>query len=512
MRITAAKWHEYIGMLSKIDQTAAVKMKAFLDSQALDYSDSETIEYIVKYAYGLSTKYGEAVAELSCQMYDATAEAQGANVPAAEPADTATYGETEKAIRGSLKQSPAGRLVPSTVGRLTKQAGADTMLKNAKRDGAYFAWIPSGDTCPFCMSLAALGWQRAGKKTFKNTHAEHIHANCNCEYAIDFKGNMKIEGYDPDSYLDKIREMTGDETLENDDMIKMVGHGGNDYDHLNMMRRQHYAANREAISVQKSVAYAIRNGLNKEDVEDFRAFSATGGSLPEWKALSKISEASRMMAGETGDWADTFGRTLSMEEREDIIEHAKANGIKIYRISKFDGDSELLKSQIELLNGYSEAFPRIFQGKRPTIAFSDSMSDSEFAETYLKTITYNRNVLRNREITERNMRDSGLFVNNTVEGITRHEFGHMVEYTYGDHGLEFAQEAYYNIFNKDVSRDSLVEFLRAKYSYYTVPTHIDILGQESVNYHEITPEMFSYNGNDTFADEFKKIWIRKGTV
>ena len=46
------------------------------------------------------------------------------------------------------------------------------MLKNALRDGAEFAWVPNGDTCAFCMTLASRGWQRASKRAIKNGHAE----------------------------------------------------------------------------------------------------------------------------------------------------------------------------------------------------------------------------------------------------------------------------------------------------------------------------------------------------
>ena len=54
------------------------------------------------------------------------------------------------------------------------------LLKNAVRDGAEWAWVPHGDTCPFCITLASNGWQKASRKVLKGGHAEHIHANCDC--------------------------------------------------------------------------------------------------------------------------------------------------------------------------------------------------------------------------------------------------------------------------------------------------------------------------------------------
>lgn len=157
---------------------------------------------LIDYAAALTTKYGEGSAELACEMYDAIAKLQNAHVPEAEPAEMPDYGEVAKSVNGTLKQSPEGKLIGDAVGRLVKRAGADTMLKNAKRDHAEFAWIPSGDACVFCQVIASRGWQRASKKTIKGDHAEHIHANCNCEFAIRFTPELDVAGYEPE----KLRE------------------------------------------------------------------------------------------------------------------------------------------------------------------------------------------------------------------------------------------------------------------------------------------------------------------
>lgn len=73
------------------------------------------------------------------------------------------------------------------------------------RNGAEFAWVPHGDTCAFCTMLASRGWQRASKKALKNGHAEHIHAHCDCEYAVRFGRESSVKGYDPDEYLRRYR-------------------------------------------------------------------------------------------------------------------------------------------------------------------------------------------------------------------------------------------------------------------------------------------------------------------
>lgn len=186
--------------------------------RAHDYSTKEGIKAATDVAYALATKYGEGAAALSCEMYDALSELTGANVPPAEPAETATYGDAAKTVQGILKHSKDPGYIGSGVGRLVKLVGVDTTIKNGMRDGAQFAWIPSGDTCPFCLMLASNGWRSISKKSLKNGHAEHIHSNCDCTYAIRHDSVSNIAGYDPDKIMarfDNVEGSTWDEKLKN---------------------------------------------------------------------------------------------------------------------------------------------------------------------------------------------------------------------------------------------------------------------------------------------------------
>ncbi len=230
MQITANAWNEYITRLSRLNQKAGQLMRQYIDTHGTESTDD-----LIAYAYGLVTKYGEGSAELACQMYDALAEAANAGVPAAEPAEPADYGEVARMVNATKNQNPAN--LPNGVSRLVKRAGADTTLKNAVRDGAEWAWVPHGDTCPFCITLASNGWQKASSKVLKGGHADHIHANCDCEFAIRFDHNTTLAGYDPEKYLAQYNAAGGD---------------------INKMRRVNYAANKERINAQKRAAYAAR--------------------------------------------------------------------------------------------------------------------------------------------------------------------------------------------------------------------------------------------------------------
>lgn len=237
MQITARTWNEYIARLSKLNEKAGQQMAEYVAAHGTEDGPA-----LIAYAHALVTKYGEGSAELACQMYDALAEASKANLPAAEPAAMAEYGEVARMVNATKRQNPAN--LPNGVRRLVKRAGADTTLHNAIRDGAEWAWVPHGDTCPFCIMLASNGWQKASAKLLKGGHAEHIHANCDCEFAVRFDGSTSVAGYDPEKYLRQYRAAGSD---------------------VNAMRRIDYAARKDAINAQKRAAYAARKASTIED-------------------------------------------------------------------------------------------------------------------------------------------------------------------------------------------------------------------------------------------------------
>ena len=243
MKITDKQWNRYISVLRELNNKAAEEMIRYMTAHNITKVNGGYVltrqerNALIDYAYALATKYGEGAAAAAAEMYDAVAMASKANVPPAVPANTATYAEVAKAVNGTLKQNP--EIVPSAIGRLVKTAGVDTTLNNAIRDQAYFAWIPRGDTCAFCIMLASQGWQRASKDALEGGHAKHIHANCDCTYMVRFGDNLYVEGYDPSEYL---------RTYNNAD-------GTGWQDKLNSMRRDYYAENSKKINAQNRSAY-----------------------------------------------------------------------------------------------------------------------------------------------------------------------------------------------------------------------------------------------------------------
>lgn len=316
MQITANAWNEYITRLSRLNQKAGQLMREYIGSHGTESTDD-----LIAYAYGLVTKYGEGSAELACQMYDALAEAANAGVPAAEPAIPADYGEVARMVNATKNQNPAN--LPNGVSRLVKRAGADTTLKNAVRDGAEWAWVPHGDTCPFCITLASNGWQKASSKVLKGGHAEHIHANCDCEFAIRFDHNTTVAGYDPDKYLAQYNAAGGD---------------------INKMRRIDYAARKDAINAQKRAAYVARknfsvySSLNMEpkpvtmqsisNVKSFNCETLDGAKQQQLQSAHKrlLMTAAKQPPGvEVGKAFDLNMKPLT----QDVVGSAEGHSVKL---------------------------------------------------------------------------------------------------------------------------------------------------------------------------------------
>ena len=236
--ISKNKWQKYIQKLAAIDQKASDLMAQWIAENGLEDGNA-----LIEYAYALATKYGEASGELASEMYDLMAGTQKAIVPAAVPAETATMEEVAKGMMYGKYHSP--RQIPSIIGRQVRQAGADTMIQNAIRDRTEWAWVPSGDTCAFCITLASRGWQTASKKVLKGDHAEHIHANCDCTFAIAFNENGKRQYdsiYDPQKYEDMYYSADGKKPQ----------------DKINAIRRAKYQQNKGYINAQKRDAYQAK--------------------------------------------------------------------------------------------------------------------------------------------------------------------------------------------------------------------------------------------------------------
>ena len=295
MNISAKDWDAYVKTLRLLSDTAANKLQAYINKYGIDDATA-----IAEYAHALITKYGEGSAELACQMYDAIGQAEGVILPSAVPAPIPTRDEVERAVLGSFAQSPTGKVTASIADRYVKLAAEDTMARNAIRDRAEWAWVPHGDTCAFCITLASRGWQIASKRILRGGHAEHVHAHCDCQFAIRHDGKSNVSGYDPDKYYQMYKNAEGNSPK---DKINSLRRELEDREEINSRRRADYAKMHPRKTIEDvSQEYlnkatpgrgllAFENGTTKVDLAD--RTTATwihdkfGGDI---KCLKEISE------------------------------------------------------------------------------------------------------------------------------------------------------------------------------------------------------------------------------
>lgn len=288
MTISERDWNNYVQRLSKLDKRAGEAMAEYIARYG-----TEDTEGLIVYANALVTRYGEGSAELAAQMYDEMAAAAGVSVSPAEPAEVPSMTEVAKAVYCTLSSPPT---MTGAVSRLVKQAGADTTLKNALRDGAEFAWVPGGMSCAFCLTLASRGWQRASKKAIKGGHAQHIHAHCTCNYAIRFDSRTNVAGYDPDKYLRMYENAEGDSPGEK----------------INAMRRAQREENRELVNAQQREAYRARKALEADGAKTITLRAARGNVTAEY-----------MKNARPGTGAITFGEGYSESKHPEEIKIAQ---------------------------------------------------------------------------------------------------------------------------------------------------------------------------------------------
>ena len=260
MTISQSDWNAYITRLRRINEQAAKEMTGWMKQYGLDDVDA-----LINHAYAVVNKYGTASSQLAADMYDATAELSGKYLEPAELAEMPTYRYVSGTIRRALNLTQNIDMIAAVAGRLVKQAAQDTTLKNAKRDGAQFAWIPHGATCAFCIMLGSNGWKNISKQAFKNGHARHIHPNCDCAYAVRFDSESNIDGYDPDA-MQRFYYSSIEQADESDHEYE----GKKKNYAVNAMRRRIYKQNKEQINAQKRSAYEKRKELESPKAEELK--------------------------------------------------------------------------------------------------------------------------------------------------------------------------------------------------------------------------------------------------
>lgn len=231
--------------------------------------------------------------------------------------------------------------------------------------------------------------------------------------------------------------------------------------------------------------------------------------MSDYRYITRVVKMSDTSTTKMNDWSNALPQEHTKEERAYLLEYAKNHNVKIHNIKDFDGSADMLKEQIDTIDAIKTEYkikPKI------TVRFAKDMSDDDFAFTINNTIHFNNKALRNRQITEENLKGDYL-VSEKSFGISVHEMGHIITKNYGEKGIEIAKRAYYNIYNKSLNTFGIIEYLKNNVSKYSVD--VDKFDENTglpkrvtdKDYIEIIPEMLAKSkvSNDRFTDEFIKL-------
>lgn len=330
MKISKAEWNNYIKTMSQLSDKASKEFSEWANKNGGWRSIDRQL--LAEVAWSIASKYAEGSSALAAEMYDSIALAENKNVPSAELSAEVEFGQLAKAVNGALKNSDNDNYVSAPVGRAVKQAGADTVLKNASRDGAEFAWIPSGDTCPFCLVIASNGWRRASKKNTNGGHAEHIHTNCNCQYAIRFNKNTQYEGFDPEVYQKMYYDADGSNSKEKLKSLQSAYYQANK-EEINARKRENYALNKKKeaeiaknngklIRIPQIPASTISEKVKNGEISlrlTYNSYNKHNEGTPEYERYKNSREKEGLNPQSV--------LTISMEEAQKIIYNQSGTGI-----------------------------------------------------------------------------------------------------------------------------------------------------------------------------------------
>lgn len=186
------------------------------------------------------------------------------------------------------------------------------------------------------------------------------------------------------------------------------------------------------------------------------------------------------------------------EELKELKAYANERGFDIYGLKKFDGDSEILKEQIDVMYDLKKEYN---YNTPLTIRFEDfdpkDLARTDYNST---TIHFNRCALRDRNLTNAYLNEDDYLSATDVKGIGAHEMGHKLYEKYGNIGLDIAKETCYNITGKIISDSEVINFLSENVSEYST---VNVKG----DFREIISEILGKNATnpDEFTTEFTKL-------
>lgn len=223
------------------------------------------------------------------------------------------------------------------------------------------------------------------------------------------------------------------------------------------------------------------------------------------RTYGSVKPSPKHMSNVGNTWAGAEPTKHTATELAELNQYAADKGIKLYTRKPFDGDAELLKSQIDTVADLREEF----KIKEPLQLGWKRMDPDDFGETSPnhQQIWINELALRNRGVTEKNLSVDNYLAANTAEGIAAHEMGHVIsgKIRNGKSGLDIYKETVYNVSGKRISDDEAIQLLLTKVSVYSAyPT---MKSNGTVVCGEVISEMLSinYTSPNKYSSEFVRL-------
>lgn len=223
------------------------------------------------------------------------------------------------------------------------------------------------------------------------------------------------------------------------------------------------------------------------------------------RTYGSVKPSPKHMSNVGNTWTGAEPTKHTSEELAELNQYAADKGIKLYTRKPFDGDAELLKSQIDTVADLREEF----KIKEPLQIGWKRMDPDDFGETSSnhQQIWINELAMRNRSVTEKNLAVDNYLATNSAEGIAAHEMGHVIsgKIRNGKSGLDIYKETVYNVSGKRITDDEALMLLRHHVSEYSIFSTEGKNGM--LRYNEIIPEILSIEKTNPtkYSTEFVKL-------
>ena len=222
---------EYIQAFSKqleaLNESAGkvifTEEKRRLLTQRLMDGEAEAFDEVEDLMNMMCRNYRRLSSALTCHFYDGIR--QGSKVPGEFKAEMYEQYD-EEAIRGTARACaaevargnntvPLVNLLSGVSSREIRVASEETVRSNIRRDPSKprYCIVPNAGACAFCQMRASLGYQYDDRSKVES------HNHCTC-VATPVFGKQKVEGYDPEVYLDRYNKAK--DLIEGDDMPKAL--------------------------------------------------------------------------------------------------------------------------------------------------------------------------------------------------------------------------------------------------------------------------------------------------